>query len=207
MRPSSVSISTVPPALAVTARSTASAVSTDTIAAMICRPRRRARCGSNRQPGHTTSVRTPCTASGWTNATSGRTARGARCRSALLRSARGSSRPHRRRRPRRRRGASRSRFARNRPTGVSSPVGASSSTRLSPTSTEAASTPWSPTASQCSSEAPKRRKYVETAASRSVTANPEVVDAPHGHAAIVLGRSRRTRTRRRARTPPPRRAS
>src|SRR4029079_3941889 len=38
MRPSSVSRSTVPPALADTARSTASAVAGDTIAAMICPP-------------------------------------------------------------------------------------------------------------------------------------------------------------------------
>src|SRR4029079_12093905 len=38
MRPSSVSRSTVPPAPAVTARSTASAVAGDTIAAMICPP-------------------------------------------------------------------------------------------------------------------------------------------------------------------------
>src|SRR6476646_3854756 len=38
MRPSSVSSSTAPPAPAVTARSTASAVSGDTIAAMICPP-------------------------------------------------------------------------------------------------------------------------------------------------------------------------
>src|SRR5438445_1964562 len=62
------------------------------------------------------------------------------------------------------------RRARNLPTGVSASVAASSSIRLSPTSTAAASTPCSETVSRCSSSAPNSRPYVSIAASRSRTA-------------------------------------
>src|SRR4051812_26129830 len=64
------------------------------------------------------------------------------------------------------------RLARNRPTGVSSPSAESSSTRLSPTRSDAASTPWFSTVARCSSRPPNRRSYVSTAASRSSTATP-----------------------------------
>src|SRR5437868_3309211 len=62
------------------------------------------------------------------------------------------------------------RRARNLPTGVSASVAASSSIRLSPTSTAAASTPCSETVSRCSSSAPNNRPYVAIASSRSRTA-------------------------------------
>src|ERR671936_573978 len=64
------------------------------------------------------------------------------------------------------------RFARNRPTGVSSPSGSSSSTRPSPIRSDAARTPCSSTVARCSTCAPKRRSYVDSAASRSSTATP-----------------------------------
>src|SRR5207302_3480283 len=64
------------------------------------------------------------------------------------------------------------RLARKRPTGVSSPSGASSSTRPSPTCIDAASTPCASTRSRYSSRAPNRRSYVCTASSRSATATP-----------------------------------
>ena len=173
MRPSSVSISTVPPALAVTARSTASAVSTDTIAAMICLPSKASsmRIESSARAHHR-SGRRARRRDGRTRL-SGRTAAAHGGRSALLRSARlveGRTdvvdlvgdvvHPD-------------PRFARNRPTGVSFPVGASSSTRLSPTSTGGGLDALvADRVEGDTGEAPKRRKYVETAASRSVTANP-----------------------------------
>ena len=64
------------------------------------------------------------------------------------------------------------RLVRNFPTGVSSPSDASSSTRPSPTFSDAASTPCSGTVSRCSSRAPKICSYVVTASSRSSTATP-----------------------------------
>ena len=63
------------------------------------------------------------------------------------------------------------RRARNRPTGVSSPVGVTSSMRLSPTRTDTASTPCSTSGSRYSRRAPNV-SYVAIASSRSVTATP-----------------------------------
>ena len=97
------------------------------------RPRARPRCGRTRsQPPDTTSVRTPWTASGWTNATSSPNSPRRGVVVDQLRAGRGelAQRRRRHRRPRARRGACPGpRRARNRPTGVSSPVGARSSIR------------------------------------------------------------------------------
>ena len=64
------------------------------------------------------------------------------------------------------------RRARKRPTGVSSPVGVTSSIRPPPTSSEAASTPCSTSRSRCSSRASKSRSYVSIASSRSTPRSP-----------------------------------
>ena len=91
------------------------------------------------------------------------------------------------RRPRTRRGASPGpRLARKRPTGVSSPVGETSSTRPAPTSTDAASTPSLGERRRCSTSRAKSRRYVSHRLVEVDDRDTEMMDSSHLHGAIAI---------------------
>ena len=132
--PSSASSSTVATAPARSARVERSRRSPATTSALrICPPSKPISIRTSRQPLATTSVRTPWTASGWTNATSrpNRPCRGVRVDQLRARRLRARRASRAGRRPRRRRGAcpGRARRGSGRPA-CPRRVGASSSTRL-----------------------------------------------------------------------------
>ena len=75
------------------------------------------------------------------------------------------------------------RFVMNRPTGVSSPVGSSSSMRSPPTRTDAAETPWSASVSRLSTVAAEQALVRRHGLVEIDDGNAEMMDPSHLHAA------------------------